>query len=112
MPNFGDLPPEVLDHILSFLAVVEPPSSAFLYEQPSTSMVKSDFQPLKNLSRTCQSMRCCTFKNLFKHTKVRLTAEYLPESQARLALGTSEEAEMAFLAEKIGMMLKWSISHA
>ena len=87
MPNFGDLPPEVLDHILSFLAVVEPPSSAFLYEQPSTSMVKSDFQPLKNLSRTCQSMRCCTFKNLFKHTKVRLTAEYLPESQARARIG-------------------------
>ena len=83
MPSFGDLPPEVFDLVLSFLDVSELPSSLFLYEQPSVSMVQSDVKPLKNLSLTCRSMRRCIFKVLFKHTKVHLTAEYLPKSQAR-----------------------------
>ncbi len=82
MPVLGDLPREVFDSILSFLDASAPPSSAFLYEQPSVSMVKSHSHPLKNLSRTCHSMRRFTFISLFKHTKIHLTANRLPESEA------------------------------
>ena len=93
MPSVGDLPYEIFDTILSFLDATEPPSSKFLHEQPSMSMVKSDLQPLKNLSRTCHAMRCLTFTTLFKYTKVHLTAECLSESQVLARTGSGKRRE-------------------
>jgi len=87
MPGLGDLPRELFEFILSLLDACEPPSSKFLHEQPSISMVNSDSHPLKDLSRTCHSMRCLTFTTLFKHARVHLTAGRLPESKAFARIG-------------------------
>lgn len=87
MPGLGDLPPELFEFILSLVDACEPPSSTFLHEQPSISTVNSDSHPLKDLSRTCHSMRDLTLTTLFKHAKVHLTASRLPESKALARIG-------------------------
>ena len=111
MPSLEDLPFEVFDLILSFLDVTDPPSSTFLYEQPSVAMIKSNFQPLKNLSQTCHSMRRRTFENLFKHTKVQLTAERLPESQARACIRDVRREDGMFGRENLDDAQMAHITH-
>lgn len=99
MPGLGDLPRELFESIASLFDAGEPPSSKFLYELPSISMVNSDSHPLKNLSRTRHSMRRLTFTTLFKLTKVHLTAGRLPESEALARIGDVRRRSGVFCTE-------------
>ena len=72
MACFGDLPPELIEYIISFFEDIEPPSVTQLFEVPSESLVLSDSHPLKCLSATCHSLRRFCFRGLFSCIKVRV----------------------------------------
>ena len=72
MLSLLDLPLELVEQIISVLAEEKPPSARFLYEDPSESILELGRRPLKELSRTCHSMRELCFPSLFSAVKVDL----------------------------------------
>ena len=69
-----DLPLELLDQIISILAEEKPPSAKLLNEEPSNSLIRSDYHPLKDLSRACRSTRGLCTPSLFSAMKVDLSS--------------------------------------
>ena len=70
MPSLLDLPPEIVEQIISVLAEKEPPSAKFIYEQPSESLLNPGCHPLKDLSCVCQVLRRFCFSSVFSALKV------------------------------------------
>ncbi|SLM39686.1 F-box domain [Lasallia pustulata] len=66
-----DIPPEVLDHILSYLDI-EPPSLQALHQEPSITLTESNVQPLKKLSLISHSLRRLIIPRLFKFSRIWL----------------------------------------
>ena len=74
MPSLLDLPPELLEHIISILAEERPLSERFLREEPSEALLRSDYHPLKDLSQACCVTRELCFPSLFSAVKVDLNS--------------------------------------
>ena len=72
MPSLLELPPELVEQIVSVLAGKEPPSAKFIFEQPSRSLLHSGYHPLKDLSCVCQGLRRFCFNGLFSALMVNL----------------------------------------
>lgn len=72
MSSLLDLPPELLEQIISILAEEEPLSATCIYEQPSESLLYRDFHPLKDLSSVSKGLRQLCFSSLFSALKVDL----------------------------------------
>ena len=72
MASLLDLPPELLDQIISVLREGKPPSAKFLHEEPSDALWQSGYHPLKDLSRACRTTRQLCFPNLFSALRVDL----------------------------------------
>lgn len=86
MPSLLDLPPEIVQQIISVLAEKEPPSAKFIYEQPSESLLNPGCRPLKHLSCVCQVLRRFCFSSLFSALKVDIEVvagfvEFIKSSQ-------------------------------
>ena len=86
MPSLLDLPPELVEQIISVFAVEEPPSTKSIYEEPSNALLNQDYHPLKDLSCVCQSLRRLCFSSLFSALKVNLEVvtgflEFIKSSQ-------------------------------
>ncbi|MCJ1321885.1 hypothetical protein MMC15_007230 [Xylographa vitiligo] len=73
-----DLPPELLELILSYLDA-RPASSAKLYEEPTTAL-DSTHQPLKNFSQTCGRYRSLSSPYLFRFSTVLYRDSILQQS--------------------------------
>ncbi len=73
MISLLDFPLELFDQIISILAKERPPSARLLKEEPSDSLLRSDYHPLKDLSQTCGAMRELCFPSLFSAVKVDLS---------------------------------------
>lgn len=72
MPSILDLPPELVEQIISVFAVEEPPSANSIYQVPSKALLNQDYHPLKDLSRVCHGTRTICFSSLFSALKVNL----------------------------------------
>ena len=72
MASLLDLPPELLDQIISVLTEGMPPSEKFLHEEPSDALLQSRYHPLKDLSRACRTTRELCFPSLFSAVRVDL----------------------------------------
>ena len=68
-----DLPPELLQQIISFLADEGPLSKRLLHEEPSNALLRSDYHPIKDLSQACGVMRDLCFPSLFSALKVDIS---------------------------------------
>lgn len=66
------LPPELVGLIVSVLAEGEPPSAKLLHVEPSDSLLRSGYHPLKDLSQACRATREWCFPSLFAAVKVDL----------------------------------------
>lgn len=69
-----DLPPELLVQIISVLAKEKPLSAKLLHEEPSDSLLRSSYHPLKDFSQVCRATRELSFPSLFSALKVDLTS--------------------------------------
>lgn len=72
MPSLLDLPPELVEQIISVFAVEEPPSAKSIYQEPSKALLNQGYHPLKDLSCVCQGLRRLCFSSLFSALKVNL----------------------------------------
>ena len=72
MAFFLDLPPELVEQIISVLAEENPPSAKLLHEEPSGCLLRSSYRPLKSLSQACRAVREICFPSLFSAVKVNL----------------------------------------
>lgn len=72
MASLLDLPPELLDQIISLLSEGKPPSEKFLHEEPSDALLQSGYHPLKDLSQACRTTRELCFPSLFSAVRVDL----------------------------------------
>ena len=79
-----DLPLEILQQIVSVLAEAKPPSVKLLHEEPSGSLLRSGYHPLKDLSQACRSTHEVCFPSLFSAAKVNLdsTGGFLRHSES------------------------------
>lgn len=86
MPSLLEIPPELVEQIISDLAEGEPPSRKLIYEQPSKSLLDHDYHPLKDLSCTCRILRRLCFTSLFSALKLNMEVgtgflEFIKSSQ-------------------------------
>ena len=72
MLSFLDLPPELMEHIISVLAEEKPPSAKLLHEEPSESLFRSGIHSLKDLSQACRATHELCFPSLFSAVRVDL----------------------------------------
>ena len=72
MPSLLELPLELVEQIISVLAEQKPPSATLLHEEPSQSLFRGGYHPLKDLSRVCHTTRELCFSTLFSAVKVNL----------------------------------------
>ncbi|CAF9936663.1 hypothetical protein IMSHALPRED_010844 [Imshaugia aleurites] len=72
MTSLLDLPLELVEQIISVLAEEKPPSVKLLHEEPSASLLRSSYHPLKDLSQACSATRELCFPGLFSAVKVNL----------------------------------------
>jgi hypothetical protein len=70
MKALAGLPSELVEHIVSFLAIIDAPSLQYLHEEPSPASLTSEYRPLKYLSSTSRILRQFCFSKLFSHLKV------------------------------------------
>ena len=72
--GLASLPIELLEIIVSELAIDEPRTFQRLGEEPSILLLDNQHRPLKCLSLTCRLMRTLTFKSLFSYLRLRFYA--------------------------------------
>ncbi|KAL8906081.1 MAG: hypothetical protein Q9171_006419 [Xanthocarpia ochracea] len=72
--GFASLPIELLEIIISELAIDEPRTFQRLGEEPSIRLLDNQHRPLKCLSLTCRLMRTLIFKSLFSYLRLRFYA--------------------------------------
>lgn len=72
MASLLDLPLELMQQIISVLAEKEPPSVELLHEEPSGSLLRSGYHPIKDFSQACRTTRELCFPSLFSAVKVNL----------------------------------------
>ena len=70
MASLLDLPPELLEQIISVLTEGETLSTKLLYEEPSAALLQSGYHPLKDLSLACRATRQLCFPSLFSAIRV------------------------------------------
>ncbi|MCJ1278737.1 hypothetical protein MMC21_006554 [Puttea exsequens] len=70
MATLTTLPTELLEHIISYLAATDSPSSKFLREEPTLSLLTTQPAPLKDLSCTSKRMRDLSFYKLFVSLRI------------------------------------------
>lgn len=75
MSSLLDLPPELLEQIISALAEEEPPSATFIHEQPSESLLHRGYHSLKDLSCVSKKLRQLCFRSLFSALKVDIEVD-------------------------------------
>ena len=73
MVSLLDLPLELLDQVISIVAEEKPLSAKLLHEEPSHSLLRSDYHPLKDLSLACRLTRELCIPSLFSTMKVDLS---------------------------------------
>ena len=113
MISLLDFPLELFDQIISILAKEKPPSARLLKEEPSDSLLRSGYHPLKDLSQTCGAMRELCFPSLFSAVKVDLsrTSGFLSFSESH-SLSSHVKSLMLYRdpndqAEDIGVYDIW-----
>ena len=72
MVTLTDLPEELASRILSFIDAEDPPSKRFLHEEPSISILVSDYHPLKALAQTCHLLHRLSWSALFLYLRVSI----------------------------------------
>ncbi|MCJ1379845.1 hypothetical protein MMC17_002948 [Xylographa soralifera] len=77
--GLDDLPPELLQIILSYLDG-RPASIVKLYEEPTATSADSAHQPLKNFSQVCDRYRSLSIPSLFRFSTVQLHESILQQS--------------------------------
>ena len=78
--GLDDLPPELLQMILSYLDV-QPASTTKLYEEPTITSTDSVHQPLKNFSQTCDKYRSLISPYLFRFSTIQCSDSVLQASE-------------------------------
>ena len=72
MASLLDLPPELLEPIVSNLSEGETLSTKLLHEEPSYALLQSGYHPLKDFSLACRATRQLCFPSLFSAIKVAI----------------------------------------
>ena len=72
MASLLNLPPELLEQIISILTEGETLSTKLLHEEPSDALLQSGYHPLKDFSLACRATRQLCFLSLFSAIKVDL----------------------------------------
>lgn len=70
MPEFQDLPPEVVSNIVDHLDEEEPITKREILLEPAIRLVQNDLKPLKSFSSTCKALRRLTFYQLFLFVRI------------------------------------------
>ena len=70
MASLLNLPPELLEQIISVLTEGETLSTKLLHEEPSDALLQSGYHPLKDFSLACRATRQLCFPTLFSAIKV------------------------------------------
>ena len=70
MASLLNLPPELLEQIISVLTEGETLSTMLLHEEPSDALLQSGYHPLKDLSLACRATRQLCFPRLFSAIRV------------------------------------------
>ena len=70
MTSLLNLPPELLEQIISVLTEGESLSTKLLCEEPSDALLQSGYHPLKDFSLACRATRHLCFPHLFSAIKV------------------------------------------
>ena len=74
MTSLLDLPLELLQHVISFVAEEKLLSTRMLHEEPSDALLRSTYHPLKDLSQACRATRELCFPSLFSALKVDINS--------------------------------------
>ena len=72
MASLLNLPPELLEQIISNLSEGETLSTKLLREEPSYALLQSGYHPLKDFSLACRATRQLCFPTLFSVIKVAI----------------------------------------
>ena len=72
MAILTDLPPELIDQIVSLLAIEEPPSKRSLREEPSLALLTSPRQIIKHLGQACRLLHRVAWPYLFRYLKANI----------------------------------------
>ncbi|KAL9611856.1 MAG: hypothetical protein Q9167_003510 [Letrouitia subvulpina] len=70
MPEFQDLPLEVVSNIIDHLDEEEPATKREILLEPAIRLVQNDLKPLKTFSSTCKALRHLTFYQLFSFVRI------------------------------------------
>ncbi|KAI4211092.1 MAG: hypothetical protein LQ351_006100 [Letrouitia transgressa] len=70
MPDFQDLPPEVVIHIIDYLDEEESVTKKEILLEPAIHLVHPDLRPLKAFASTCKALRRLTFYQLFSLVRI------------------------------------------
>ena len=70
MASLLNLPPELLEQIISVLTEGKTLSTKLLHEEPSDALLQSSYHPLKDFSLACRATRQLCFPTLFSTIKV------------------------------------------
>lgn len=109
MPSLLDLPPELVEQIIFVFADGEPPSSKFIYQQPSKALLNRDYHPLKDLSCVCRVLRRICFFSLFSALKVNLeiVTGFLDFIRSSQLVGRVDSLALYTTPECLGGRLIW-----
>ena len=72
MVTLADLPPELIEGIISSMTAEGTSSHNYLFEEPRASRLLLGSRSLKHFSQTCRSFRCLAFPHLFSCLKTSI----------------------------------------